>query len=49
MRANKQRQLVVAEADPFRMMKQALVTEAPWESIVDFATHKSFCRMCDGV
>lgn len=45
MRANKQRQLVVAGADPFQMMKQALVTEAPWESIVDFATHKSFCNL----
>lgn len=45
MRANKQRQLVVAETDPFQMMKQALVTEAPWESIVDFATHKSFCNL----
>lgn len=47
--SSKQKSLAVANADPFQMMKQALVTQSPWESITDFATHPSFCRMCDGV
>lgn len=29
--------------DPFSSMKNILNTGAPWDSIVDFATHKSFC------
>ena len=29
--------------DPFSSMKNILNTGAPWDSIIDFATHKSFC------
>lgn len=45
MRATKQKKLVMDGFDPFGQMKQALVTESPWEDIIDFATHPSFCNL----
>ena len=45
MRATKQKKLVEDGFDPFGQMKQALVTQSPWESITDFATHPSFCNL----
>lgn len=45
MRSNQQKKLLTEGFDPFSQMKQALVTEAPWETITDFATHKSFAGL----
>lgn len=45
MRASQQKSLVEGSFDPFKNMKQALVTRSPWESIIDFASHQSFCNL----
>ena len=45
MRASQQKRLALDTFDPLVQMKQALVTRAPWDSITDFATHRSFCGL----
>lgn len=45
MRAIKQKNLITEGFDPFGQMKQALVTQKPWDNITDFATHPSFCGL----
>ena len=43
-RSQQQSQLItVADYDPVASFKTALNPQAPWDSIVDFATHRSFC------
>ncbi len=42
-RANSQRSLINADIDPIGSFRNSLRSGPPWESIVDFATHKSFC------
>lgn len=44
MRASRQVNLALEDFDPLESMKSALTTSAPWESIIDFATHPSFCN-----
>lgn len=45
MRASQQKGLLLKDFDPLNQMKQALVTQTPWESIQDFATHPDFCGL----
>lgn len=40
---NQQLRLLESGFDPTQMLRQSLRKEVPWESIVDFATHDSFC------
>lgn len=43
MRRNKKLNFELDEVDLVRDFTNALSTSMPWDSIVDFATHKSFC------
>lgn len=45
VRASSQTVRVRKGFDPFQQMKSALATETPWESILDFALHPSFCGL----
>jgi hypothetical protein len=40
---NQQAALVLEDFEPTTMLWAALNTKAPWDSIVDFATHDSYC------
>lgn len=40
---NQQLQILDGDFDPIQNLRQALIRKVPWESIVDFATHPSFC------
>lgn len=43
MRRNKRLEFDVGDIDLVRDFSNALSTSPPWDSIVDFATHRSFC------
>lgn len=41
---NQQLRLLEKGFNPAQMLRQSLIKDRPWESIVDFATHESFCN-----
>jgi len=41
--ASQQARLTAADFDPETIVGQAMIKAAPWDSIIDFATHPSFC------
>ena len=40
---NQQKRLVQQSFSPINLMRQSLAKPAPWDSVIDFMTHPSFC------